>query len=109
MVPTSSQDEALSHDGVSREVPCSALKGKTVPDSLHPSSLGVGTRVGQGSEITLFLSFSIKSSQLNSRGLSGEGCELGAALSSFRLDSSVEDDPLGRRSRSWYRDQLGRV
>lgn len=51
----------------------------------------------------------LKSSQLNSRGLSGEGCELGAALSSFRLDSSVEDDPLGRRSRSWYRDQLGWV
>ena len=32
MVPTSWQDEALAHDGVSREVPCSALKGETVPD-----------------------------------------------------------------------------
>ena len=27
------QDEALARDGVSREVPCSALKGETVPDS----------------------------------------------------------------------------
>ena len=34
VVPTSWQDEALSRDGVSREVPCSALKGETVPDSL---------------------------------------------------------------------------
>ena len=34
MVPTSWQDEALARDGVSREVPCSALKGETVPDSL---------------------------------------------------------------------------
>ena len=29
VVPTSSQDEALAHYGVSREVPCSALKGET--------------------------------------------------------------------------------
>ena len=28
------QDEALARDGVSREVPCSALKCDTVPDSL---------------------------------------------------------------------------
>ena len=35
VVPTSSQDEALARDGVSREVPCWALKGETVPDSLH--------------------------------------------------------------------------
>ena len=28
------QDEALARDGVSREVPCSTLKGETVPDSL---------------------------------------------------------------------------
>ena len=34
MVPTAWQDEALARDGVSREVPCSALKGETVPDSL---------------------------------------------------------------------------
>ena len=34
MVPTSWQDEALARDGVSREVPCSALKGETAPDSL---------------------------------------------------------------------------
>ena len=35
------QDEALARDGVSREVPCSALKGETVPDSLPatPKSL----------------------------------------------------------------------
>ena len=29
VVPTSWQDEALARDGVSREVPCSALKGET--------------------------------------------------------------------------------
>ena len=34
MVPTSWQDEALARDGVSGELPCSALKGETVPDSL---------------------------------------------------------------------------
>ena len=28
-VPASPRDEALAHDGVSREVPCSALKGET--------------------------------------------------------------------------------
>ena len=32
VVPPSWQDEALARDGVSREVPCSALKGETVPD-----------------------------------------------------------------------------
>ena len=32
VVPTAWQDEALARDGVSREVPCSALKGETVPD-----------------------------------------------------------------------------
>ena len=31
VVPTAWQDEALARDGVSREVPCSALKGETVP------------------------------------------------------------------------------
>ena len=35
MVPTSSQDEALARYGVSRDVPCSALKGERVPDSFH--------------------------------------------------------------------------
>ena len=34
MVPTAWQDEALARDGVSREVPSSALKGETVADSL---------------------------------------------------------------------------
>ena len=34
VVPTAWQDEALARDGVSREVPCSALKGETVADSL---------------------------------------------------------------------------
>ena len=34
VVPIAWQDEALARDGVSREVPCSALKGETVPDSL---------------------------------------------------------------------------
>ena len=33
VVPTAWQDEALARDGVSRDVPCSALKGETVPDS----------------------------------------------------------------------------
>ena len=32
VVPTAWQDEALARDGVSGEVPCSALKGETVPD-----------------------------------------------------------------------------
>ena len=31
VVPRSWQEEALAHQGVSREVPCSALKGETVP------------------------------------------------------------------------------
>ena len=35
MVPTYSQDDALAREGVSREVPCSALKCETGPDSLH--------------------------------------------------------------------------
>ena len=39
MVPPSALDEALARDGVSKEVPCSALKGETVPDSL-PASEG---------------------------------------------------------------------
>ena len=44
MVPNSSQDEALARDGVSREVPCSALKGETVPDSLHVTPKSSPTR-----------------------------------------------------------------
>ena len=42
VVPTSSQDEALARDGVSREVPCSALKGERVPPGALSSSLGGG-------------------------------------------------------------------
>ena len=34
VVPTAWQDEALARDGVSREVPCSALKGETAWDPL---------------------------------------------------------------------------
>ena len=34
VVPTYWKDEALAWDGVSKEVPCSALKGETVLDSL---------------------------------------------------------------------------
>ena len=34
VVPTAWQDEALARDGVSREVPCSALKGETGAPSL---------------------------------------------------------------------------
>ena len=33
---TAWQDEALARDGVSREVPCSVLKGETVPDTRAP-------------------------------------------------------------------------
>ena len=34
MGPNSWQDETLARDGVSREVPCSALKGETFADCL---------------------------------------------------------------------------
>ena len=44
MVPTSWQDEALARDGVSREVPYSALKGETVPDSLPATPKSPPTR-----------------------------------------------------------------
>ena len=37
---------ALARDGVSREVPCSALKGETVPDSLPVHSEVGGEEVG---------------------------------------------------------------
>ena len=42
--PTSWQDEAIARDGVSREVPCSALKGETVPDSLPATPKSPPTR-----------------------------------------------------------------
>ena len=35
MVPTAWQDEALAHEGVSREVPCSALNGETAETPPH--------------------------------------------------------------------------
>ena len=38
------QDEALARDGVSREVPCSALKGETVPDRLPATPKSPPTR-----------------------------------------------------------------
>ena len=41
VVPTAWQDEALARDGVSREVPCSALKGETPWDSPGKNT-GVG-------------------------------------------------------------------
>ena len=44
VVPTSSQDEALARHDVSREVPCSALKGETVPDSLPATPNSPPTR-----------------------------------------------------------------
>ena len=44
MVPTSWQDEAFARHGVSREVPCSALKGETVPDSLPATPKSPPTR-----------------------------------------------------------------
>ena len=44
VVPTYSQDDALARDGVSREVPCSALKGETVPDSLPATPKSPPTR-----------------------------------------------------------------
>ena len=42
--PTAWQDEALARHGVSREVPCSALKGETVPDSLPATPKSPPTR-----------------------------------------------------------------
>ena len=42
VVPTSWQDEALARDGVSREVPCSALKGETVPESPRHTQCPLG-------------------------------------------------------------------
>ena len=42
--PTSWQDEALARDGVSGELPCSALKGETVPDSLPATPKSPPTR-----------------------------------------------------------------
>ena len=44
MVPSSWQDEALARHGVSREVPCSTLKGETVPDSLPATPKSPPTR-----------------------------------------------------------------
>ena len=44
VVPTAWQDEALARDGVSREVPCSALKGERVPDSLPATPKSPPTR-----------------------------------------------------------------
>ena len=49
------QDEALARDGVSREVPCSAMKGETVPDILpatpkSPPTRRVPPRVRRGLE-----------------------------------------------------------
>ena len=44
VVPTSWQDESLARNGVSREVPCSARKGETVPDSL-PLGLALGSPI----------------------------------------------------------------
>ena len=44
VVPTAWQDEALARDGVSREVPCSALKGETVPDSFPATPKSPPTR-----------------------------------------------------------------
>ena len=44
VVPTSSQDEALAHYSVSREVPCSALKCETVPDTLRATPKSSPTR-----------------------------------------------------------------
>ena len=44
MVPTSSQNEALARYSVPREVPCSALKGETVPDSLPATPKSPPTR-----------------------------------------------------------------
>ena len=40
--------EALARDGVSREVPCSALKGETVPDSLPATPKSPPTRRQMG-------------------------------------------------------------
>ena len=45
-VAKSWQDEALARHGVSREVPCFALKGETVPDSLPTTPKSPPTRRG---------------------------------------------------------------
>ena len=50
VVPTAWQDEALAHHGVSREVPCSSLKGETVPDSLHATPKSPPNPVGEGTK-----------------------------------------------------------
>ena len=50
MVPSSWQDEALARHGVSREVPCSALRGETVPagNPILIPGLGRSAREGIG-------------------------------------------------------------
>ena len=44
VVPSSSQNEALARYGVSREVPCSILKGETVPHTPHATPKSSPTR-----------------------------------------------------------------
>ena len=55
MVPTSSQVEALARYGVSREVPCSALKCETILDTLDvtpkvPGDIGLTLGEHRGSQ-----------------------------------------------------------
>ena len=54
---------ALARDGVSREVPCSALKGETVPDSL-PASVGCYGSLASGFVEIKESPFSMSESQI---------------------------------------------
>ena len=66
MVPTAWQDEALARDGVSREVPCSALKGEkematrsSVPAWRIPGTGEPGGLLSLGSSLELCIQMGI--------------------------------------------------
>ena len=63
----------LARDGVSREVPCSALKGETVPDSL-PAYLGWGLQRAEGRAGLAWSSVSTCPQDPRSRGYSTDPC-----------------------------------
>ena len=44
VVPTAWQDEALARDGVSREVPCSALKGERIRKQYEENSVDLNSQ-----------------------------------------------------------------
>ena len=53
VVPTAWQDEALARDRVSREVPCSALKGETAHGQSHRTSVCPDRRGESGRHLLL--------------------------------------------------------